>query len=64
MPRRPSKSRKTATLGELVSAAFDATEKLTRHPGLAAELATWLVAHAIIATGNLHAARELAASID
>jgi hypothetical protein len=63
MPRT-RKSRKTATLGELVSAAFEATEKLTKHPELAAELATWLVAHAIIATGNLRAAEELAASVD
>ncbi len=55
---------RTSTLGDLISAAFEATEKLTKHPELAAELAAWLVAHAIVATGNLHAAEELAASVD
>jgi hypothetical protein len=56
--------RKTATLGDLISAAFDATEQLTKNAELAAELATWLVAHAILATGNVQAAEELAASVD
>ncbi len=50
-----------ASLGELVAAAFDAANELTKNPEVAAELATWVVAHAIVETGSFDALDDVEA---
>ncbi len=52
-----------ASLGDLVTAAFDAAAELTQNPELAAELATWVVAQAIVESGEYEVVDDLDAGL-